>query len=340
MKEITFADFAPQGSNIQLIQRELTLGSFPHASLIYGGQGFGKRTLAKLMAEALLCREEHRPCGVCRDCQLAQKLEHPNLILIRAGEPIAEGVSRERTTIPVDDIRELVRLCGESTLDGGNRVVLMLEADKMTPQAQNALLKTLEEPPGGTYFILTTEHMENLLTTVISRCQRIPLHPWKQEWIRDTLKARGTDAHRAEAAARVSEGSIGKAIQHAEDDDYWAKRKEWSAQFLGLSKHGDILGVSSAWKDRKGEADELLRYLEEQFRLMLRHRLDPGVSMISDEIPAKWREMADKAELDSFSRLLDLIAAARRQKEANVNFQAVMEQLLFGMLGELNRWQK
>ena len=340
MSEFSFADFAPQGSSVQLIQRELSSGSFPHASLILGSQGAGKKTLARLIASALLCREKNPPCGKCPDCQLAEKLEHPNLILVRAGEPIADGVSRGRTTIPVDDIREVVRRCGERTLDRGKRVILIWDADRMTPQAQNALLKTLEEPPADTHFLLTTEHMENVLTTVISRCQRISLHPWPEEAVVRGLKARGVEAARAAAAARVAEGSIGKAILHAEDDAYWAKRKEWSSQFFGLSRHGDILALSGAWKDRKGEADELLQYLEEQFQRMLRHRMNPEIPLISDEIPKNWRELAEGAQLGTFSRLLDLIVKARREKEANVNFQAVIEQLLFGMLGELNQWQK
>ena len=340
VKELTFADFAPQGDVVQLVQRQLAQGSFPHASLIYGGQGSGKKSLAKLIASALICREEHPPCGSCRACQLVRQMEHPDLIVLQAGEPIAEGVSRDRATIPVDDIRELVRRCAESTLDSGNRVVLILEAGKMTTQAQNALLKTLEEPPKGTFFILTTEHTESLLTTVISRCQRISLRPWKEETIRRMLEARGVEGQRAQAAARVSGGSPGKAIQYAEDDAYWGKRKEWSTQFLGIRKHGDILVVSTAWKDRKSEADELFRYLEEQFQMMLRHRVEPEVPLISDEIPPQWRALADGAKLDTFSRLMDLIPEARKQKDANVNFQAVVEQLLFGMLGELYRWQK
>ena len=340
MQDISFADFAPQGSTAELLQKQLAQGNFPHAVLIHGMPGVGKKTLGKLLVQALLCRQEPRPCGRCSDCQLAEKLEHPNLTVIRPGEPIAPGQRRDRTTIPVDDIRELVRICGEHTLDSGNRAVLILEADKMTPQAQNALLKTLEEPPAGTYFILVTEHLEGILTTVISRCQRVTLHPWEEDRIRDILIARGIDAQRAKAAAAVSEGSIGRAVQDAEDEAYWRQRKEWSSQFLGLTRHGDILTVSNAWKDRKNEADALLDYLEEQFRLLLRHRLDPRVSLISDEIPAAWRTLADRADLNAFSRLMDLTAEARRQKEANVNFQAVAERLLFGMLGELSRWQK
>ena len=340
MAEITLEDFAPQGGVTALIRKELEGGRFPHATLIQGGAGTGKKTLARLLAQGLVCRGEHPPCGSCAECRLAAAGEHPNLTILQAGMPIAPGLKKDRTTIPVDDIRELVRICGEHTLSGGRRVALIYGAEDMTPQAQNALLKTLEEPPENTCFLLTTEHPDALLTTVISRCQRISLHPWTERQIAEILIRRGTDRQRAEAAARVAEGSIGRAIADAEDESYWKKRKEWSAQFLGLERHGDILGVSGAWKDRKNEADALFMYLEEQVRSLLKFRLDPRETLISDEIPEKWRQAAGKADLGFFARLNDLIGKARREKDANVNFQAVVEQLLFGMLGEVNRWQR
>ncbi len=340
MQDITFESFYPQGKSIALLHRQLLQGSLSHAIILQGMPGIGKKTLAGLLARGLLCREKNPPCGICRDCMLAEKEEHPNLTVIRAGEPIAAGVRKERTSIPVDDIRELIRICGEHTLDEGNRVAVIPDADNMTAQAQNALLKTLEEPPEGHYFILTTEHPENILSTVKSRCEQIFLHPWDEKDVLRILTDRGIPSRHAAEAARIAEGSPGRAIRIAEDVEYWKQRKEISSQFLGITAHSDIYRVSAAWKDRKGDAETLFFFLEEQFQALLKYRLGINESLISDEIPAPWRRVGEKAEIDAFSRLTDLVITARKQKEANVNFQAVIEQLLFGMIGECNRWQK
>ena len=340
MQDITFDSFYPQGNTITLLHRQLLQGCLSHAILLQGIPGTGKKTLARLLAKGLLCREKNPPCGICRDCQLAEKTEHPDLTLIQAGEPIAPGVRKDRTTIPVDDIRELIRICGEHTLDEGNRVALIPDADRMTAQAQNALLKTLEEPPEGHYFILTTEHPENILTTVKSRCEQIFLHPWSEKDILKILSDRGVPSSHAAEATHISECSPGRAIRIAEDEEYWAQRKEMSSQFFGISTPSDIYRVSGAWKDRKGDADALFFFLEEQFQTMLKYRLCIQGSLISDEIPGPWRKFAEQADPEAFARLTDLVIAARKQKEANVNFQAVVEQLLFGMIGECNRWQK
>ena len=340
MQDITFESFYPQGNSIALLHRQLLQGCLSHAIMLQGMSGTGKKTLARLLARGLLCREENPPCGICLDCLLTKKEEHPNLTMIRAGEPIAPGVRKDRPTIPVDDIRELIHICSEHTLGNGNRVTVIPDADCMTAQAQNALLKTLEEPPEGNYFILTTEHPENILTTVKSRCEQIFLHPWSEEDILKILLERGIPSRHAAEAARIAEGSPGQAIRFAEDEEYWKQRKEMSRQFLGITAHSDIYRVSAAWKDRKGDAETLFFFLEEQFQALLKYRLGINESLVSDEIPAPWRRVGDKAGIDAFSRLMDLVITARKQKEANVNFQAVIEQLLFGMIGECNRWQK
>lgn len=340
MQDITFDSFYSQGNAITLLHRQLLQGCLSHAIILQGIHGTGKKTLAGLLAKGLLCREKNPPCGKCRDCQLTEKAEHPNLTMIQAGEPIAPGVRKDRTTIPVDDIREMIHICSEHTLDDGNRVTVIMDADCMTAQAQNALLKTLEEPPDGNYFILTTEHPDDILTTVKSRCEQIFLHPWSEKDILKILLERGISSRHAAEAAHISEGSPGQAITIAEDEEYWIRRKEMSNQFLGITAHSDIYRISGIWKDRKGDSDALFSYLEEQFQLMLKYRLGIQESLVSDEIPGPWRKVAENADPEVFARLTDLVISARKQKEANVNFQAVVEQLLFGMIGECNRWQK
>lgn len=146
-------------------------GGLHHASLFVGPQGIGKRSLAKAVAERLLCRDEASlyPCGQCKTCLLLASGSHPDYYQI---EP--EEKSR---FIKVDQIRQLIEKLSASAQQGTNKVVFLQPADMMNLNAANALLKSLEEPTRNTYFLLVSDAMDRLLATVKSRChlQRIAI---------------------------------------------------------------------------------------------------------------------------------------------------------------------
>ena len=339
MEDEILSSFLSLGDEYRILFSRLGNRTAVHAYLISGEKGVGKKTLAGYMASALLCKSgNRRPCGVCRNCILCKNGEHPDLILIRKGIPIAPGVKKDRTTIPVEDIREMIRLCGVQSSDGNIHVVLLFDADKMTPQAQNCLLKTLEEPPPDTYIILVTDHPETLLATVKSRCRQHRVKPWTEEYICHTLVHGGTEQNRAREAASLSNGSIGSAMELSSDDTYWNLREEVLNSFFRVTRRSEALKISALWKDRKAEAEQVFGILESFIGILSESRFSCDSHTDLSLFPPQWIRFSALAEPERFVFLVETVSAARRQVQFSVNFQAIIERIIFVFMGEGNSW--
>ena len=329
-----FQDFLPQGDEITVLQDQIRNGRMVHALLITGEDGTGKRTLARLIASALLCRsEENRPCGICSSCIRVSDNEHPDLITIEKGVPLTNESRKSKAAIPVDDIREMIRLSSSYPFEGGNRVILSANAEDMTPQAQNCLLKILEEPPENTYFVLTSGHPEQLLVTVRSRCRFLKLRPWEENRIIDILEKCGSDPERARLAAAACHGSIGYAKQLTADEEYWKMRDDIVTSFFRSGERSSILSVSSRWKENKADAEKLFDTLEECVRIMMIYRIEKKEDQRMNGFSDAWRRFAAEADPERFVFLLNRIIDARKQYGSNVSIQAIVEQLLLSFMG-------
>ncbi|MGN0779973.1 MAG: DNA polymerase III subunit delta' [Aristaeellaceae bacterium] len=332
------ADFARQGAVYDGLIRTLREGSFVHAYLISGASGMGKRTLAARIAQFLVCTGHDKPCGVCPACVQLLTGNHPDVVTVQPGVPIHPKVEKGLKSIPVDEIRMVNELAGQHTFTGGRRVFIIQRADRMVPQAQNALLKTLEEPLADTVFLLTSDAPELLLTTIVSRCRVLKLHPWPDDVILNILKAHGVEDSRAREALHVSGGSIGQALAVAADESYWQRRLEVMRDFFALESRSDILRVSSAWKDRKDAAEELLNDIEDMLRSLLLVRLGQREPSLLTDYPQAWQRMAREGDLAAFSALLDAVRQARQLRANQVTWQAVVERLLLRLMEEKSKW--
>ncbi len=330
---LTAADFTEQPAAARLLS-----GPVPHALLITGMPGVGKRSLAWLITRTLLCTGERKPCGVCPACIQLEAGSNPDVIILRPGEHISQKARDGSKGISVDDIREAVRLAGEHAYGAGNRVFLIEQAEAMNDSAQNALLKTLEEPQPGVVFLLLTDMPGMLLTTIRSRCREVQLHLWPDRKVLAVLKAAGIPDGEALAAAQAAAGSIGRALAIASDAEWWERRKRLMEDFFNLSQRSDIPVVSADWREQKGDADALFDDLTGMVHTLLLARYGRADKAQLADYPEAWQRMAEKGDAAGFVRLLDAISRASMLRQSQVTWQAILEQLLLRFMEEKSRW--
>ena len=338
---VSLADFSAQGENVNSFISSFRTGNVPHAAIIDGPTGSGKKTLSGLLSQLLFCKNRNggEPCGVCSSCVQIAAGTHPDLIMLSKEKALIKGAKTDRKSIGVDDIRELISLTAVFTTTG-KRIVVLEDADTLTVEAQNSLLKTLEEPPDGTCFILITEHPEALLTTVISRCRRIHLRPWSDEYIKKVLASEGISQARCEQTVIYCEGSVGKALIMAKDEEYWDFRKHVMDSVFRLKNRSDIFAVSAAYSDKRNDFDPFLDTVESMLTILLYVRLGKLSQRIMEEYPDPWKTFAEQADIGRFDHLFEQIRKARIMRDSNVNPSAVLENLLFVFMEEQSKWCK
>jgi DNA polymerase-3 subunit delta' len=218
----------------------------PHALLFLGPPGVGKARVAQRLVARLACRGEGAPCGACPGCMQVAAGSHPDLRLI--GAPAASN-KREarRKEIGIDQARELKRFVALRAISAPRKMVIIDDADRLSLGAQNALLKTLEEPPGQALLVLVTASPGALLSTVRSRCQRIGFRPLNEAELRAALADAGLDAAEVARLAPRAEGSPGRALALRSN---WgdAERTEVLSLLAGLGGggYGSVLAMSKA----------------------------------------------------------------------------------------------
>jgi DNA polymerase-3 subunit delta' len=252
-----------QDAALEAVRRAFAQDALPHALLLAGPAGTGKTTLALDLAAALLCTEgprEDRPCRTCRGCRMVEHGNHPDLHRLApggAGATIGIG-GRDRGP----GVRGLIEELSLLPAEGGARVAIIESADRLTEDAQSAFLKTLEEPPAQTTFVLCADEPDRLLPTVRSRCARIRLGPVGSRAIEAILEAEaGTDAPTAARLARVAGGRPGMALAYARAPGAVTIRDEIARGLLdlGARRRAERLGTI---RDLLARAGDLVRSLD------------------------------------------------------------------------------
>lgn len=239
----------------------------PHAVIIEGEKGLGRHIFAKFLSLAVLCSENRKPCYKCQSCHLGEVGSHPDITVVAPED--------KKKNIAVGQIRELRQSAFVKPHFSNRRVFIIDKAETMNLQSQNTLLKILEEPPYGVYFILITESAKALLETVLSRCVIFKLStPTKSEgfnWINDNIKPK-RDAELIKRALDESKGNIGRAVEllrKRNADSPEAIAKEFSKLLFSGDEYSMLLMLSNFEKDRP-KADVFLASFKYEIASLLR----------------------------------------------------------------------
>jgi DNA polymerase III subunit delta' len=207
-----FAEVVGHESAIVRLRRLADDARVPGAVLLLGPAGVGKRRLADAFATRLLCEAPVAgdACGVCGQCTRVAAGTHPDLRVVTRAE--------DRRDVRIEQVRELSRWLAQTPMMAGRKIAIIDGAHDMNEHGQNALLKTLEEPPGASVLVLTASAAALLLPTVRSRCQLVRLHPLPADAVARVLEAAGLPAERARRLVALAEGSPGAALALESDD--------------------------------------------------------------------------------------------------------------------------
>ncbi len=296
-----------------------------HAYILSGEAGMGKKSLAYAFAAALQCEEGGiEPCMKCRSCKQIMSGSHPDVIRVTHEKPGSIGV---------DDIREQINdtvMIRPYYSDW--KIYIVDEAEKMTVQAQNALLKTIEEPPSYVIILLLTSNLEALLPTIQSRCVILKLKPLPDDTIKDYLTGHmGISDEQAELDAAFARGNLGKAIGIAGSEEF----RDMYERLLRVLKNvrkmdiSELLTFINEMKDEGMDIYDCLDFMQVWYRdaLMFKVTKDPNQLIFKEEFSAI-NEMSSQIGYDGFENILQAIDKARIRIEANVNMELAME-LLF-----------
>ncbi len=316
-------------SALDVLRRQVESGRIAHAYLFLGPAGVGKFLVAKSLAAAVLCGEGG--CGVCTACRLVMDERHPCLYVLQPGE---EG------RIGVDEIRSLQRAVGLKSFDAGGKVVVLRDAETLTPEASNAFLKTLEEPPSGVIIVLVASDRSALLDTVVSRCQMVRFGPLPAGVVMDVLRERGVDEARIPLLALSSGGSVGSALELMEYEEDVDFERLLNYMIDGRGELFDVLAVLSG----KGGGDSVRR-TREVIRGFLRFLMeflgDTRRFLVLGELP-EWYTPSLKKVVESLAAdlgvsglevLIAKVERAARDVLSNVRPDLVMYDLALFVAG-------
>jgi DNA polymerase-3 subunit delta' len=332
MELMTFDQILGQDAALSTLRRAVAADRLPHGLLFAGPIGVGKGTTAAALAALFLCRKPQgdRPCGQCDSCRVFPSGNHPDYHvitkeLIRYHDKTGKSKGID---LSINVLRpELIEPAGRKAVMGNGKVFVIEQAEMMNAQAQNGLLKTLEEPAGRTIIVLLTDQPNSLLATVRSRCQTISFAALSESIVTEELKKRGIPADIAESAATLSEGSLGESLRWIEDGII-ILAKELIQQLRSVTAGSGAADLQDWFKkaaenyaEKQLARDELAskdQATRQGYALYLR--------LASQYLRRRLSATDDPEAMEQICSAIDAVARAEAYLDANVNVALVFQQ--------------
>ena len=321
----TFEEIRGNTPLVEQLRRSAASGRSSHAYLFLGGAGAGKRLIANTFAKALQCEGEKRPCDSCKSCHAFNHGNHPDVIYF---QPLKNG-----KTYTIEDVREqLLETVDLKPFQYEKKIYIIEKADTLNIQSQNALLKTLEEPPAHVVFLLLAERAETFLPTILSRVVVMKIRPLSAETIADYLMQAGHLAEESHILSAYAQGRIGQALELVEDEGFREMRQDILGKLEALPSmsEGDAYLLA---KDLEGYKNDLrfLDIMELWYRDLLTAKSlrEEGYLIQRDKKDAIFRAAKEPAAL--LAKKAAAVRTARMRLAQNANFRLTMEVMLMDL---------
>ena len=320
-----FTDIIGQEQLKEHLKSAIRMNKVSHAYIINGERCAGKEFIAKIFAMALQCEAGgEEPCGECHSCKQALSGNQPDIIRVSHEKPNSIGVEDIRTQINND--------MAIKPYSSPRKIYIINEGEKMTVQAQNALLKTLEEPPEYGVILILTTNVNSLLPTILSRCVVLNMKPVEDELVKKYLmEEMQIPDYKADICVAFARGNIGKARLLAASEEFENIREDAVTlmKYIGEMEMHEIVAAIKKIGEYKLEIGDYLDIISIWYRDVLLFKATNDVNhLIFKEEIQYIKKVAGKSDYEGIEKILDALEKAKNRLNANVNFDLTMELLL------------
>ncbi|NLJ97856.1 MAG: DNA polymerase III subunit [Tissierellia bacterium] len=310
---------------IDNLKRAIDNNQISHSYLFEGEESIGKRMVALSFAKTLLCKEEGlEPCNRCNSCIKFDNANHPDFKLIES----KKGLISKKT------IDELIKTMNIAPLESKRKIIIIDDSHDMRLEGQNGLLKTLEEPPNYVNIILITSNINNLISTILSRCQVIKFYPVENKKIEELLKINyNKTLEEANFIAHFTKGSVGRSIKLSETEDFLEKRDQ-IINIIDNILNGDKTNIFTArdfFLNNKDFIEEILDMMLYWFRDLAIYKTVGKSELIINIDKISLLSSQSFFSIDKINDIMERIVETKDNIQRNINYQLAIETMLLGM---------
>lgn len=313
---------------IEALKKSVRKGNISHSYLFEGGEGLGKKMTALVFAKTLLCKEgKEEPCNRCNSCIKFDGGNHPDFVLL---EP-------ENGLIKKGEIEALIKSVAMAPFESKKKVFIIDDSHKMNPEGKNALLKTLEEPPGYINIILISSSANYLLPTILSRCQIIRFYPVENSKIVRLLTNKYNKSEdEAQFIAGFTKGAIGKAIKLSADDEFFTLRDEILKIIDDIVTGDKIKALTSMefFNDNKENIDDILNIILYWFRDLLIFKEIGSTDLLLNRDKLEYLSKESFMDLTKINDIIERVQETKENIRRKANYQLSIETMLLNIQEE------